>query len=92
MSTGTPPPLLNLDTGISYANCNPTSTKLWEGYNAFYGRFGETALPSEVTRMTWSRFFDAYEPMHALVPEEAGTLVGIIFEGGGAETAFHSSI
>jgi GNAT superfamily N-acetyltransferase len=56
----------------------PAWLKLWDGYNAFYGRFGETALPSEVTRMTWSRFFDAYEPMHALVAEETGTLLGLV--------------
>jgi GNAT superfamily N-acetyltransferase len=52
--------------------------KLWDGYNAFYGRLGKTALPSEVTRMTWSRFFDAYEPVHALVAEEAGALLGLV--------------
>ncbi|TIT58799.1 MAG: GNAT family N-acetyltransferase, partial [Mesorhizobium sp.] len=34
---------------------------LWDGYNAFYGRSGETALASDITAMTWSRFFDAYE-------------------------------
>jgi GNAT superfamily N-acetyltransferase len=28
--------------------------------------------------MTWSRFFDAYEPMHALVAEKAGRLVGLV--------------
>lgn len=28
---------------------------LWEGYNAFYGRSGATALPNEITEMTWSR-------------------------------------
>jgi GNAT superfamily N-acetyltransferase len=56
----------------------PAWLKLWEGYNAFYGRLGETALPSEVTHMTWSRFFDAYEPLHALVAEEAGTLLGLV--------------
>jgi GNAT superfamily N-acetyltransferase len=50
---------------------------LWDGYNAFYGRVGSTALPDEITRMTWSRFFDAYEPMHALVAERAGRLVGL---------------
>ncbi|HEY2417423.1 MAG TPA: GNAT family N-acetyltransferase [Steroidobacteraceae bacterium] len=50
---------------------------LWDGYNAFYGRSGLTALPGEVTAMTWSRFFDAYEPMHALVAETAGALVGL---------------
>ncbi len=51
---------------------------LWEGYNAFYGRSGGTALPEEITRFTWSRFFDAYEPMHALVAEDqTGRLVGL---------------
>ena len=51
---------------------------LWEGYNKFYGRFGPTALPDEITRMTWARFFDAYEPMHAMVAEEEGQLVGLV--------------
>jgi len=51
---------------------------LWDGYNAFYGRSGETALPPEVTRTTWSRFFDNYEPMHALVADEAGMLLGLV--------------
>jgi ribosomal protein S18 acetylase RimI-like enzyme len=27
--------------------------------------------------MTWSRFFDAYEPMHALVAQRAGRIVGL---------------
>lgn len=51
---------------------------LWDGYNAFYGRSGETALPDEVTRITWARFFDAYEPVHALVAESSGELVGLV--------------
>ncbi|HXJ11770.1 MAG TPA: GNAT family N-acetyltransferase [Candidatus Limnocylindrales bacterium] len=50
---------------------------LWEGYNAFYGRSGPTALAPEITRMTWSRFFDAYEPMYALVAESGGQLLGL---------------
>ncbi|HEV3420235.1 MAG TPA: GNAT family N-acetyltransferase [Candidatus Acidoferrum sp.] len=50
---------------------------LWDGYNAFYGRSGQTALPLEITRMTWSRFFDAYEPVHALVAETDGQLLGL---------------
>ncbi len=50
---------------------------LWDGYNAFYGRTGETALPLEITQMTWSRFFDPYEPMHAFVAESSGTLLGL---------------
>jgi len=50
---------------------------LWDGYNAFYGRSGETALAPEITRQTWSRFFDSYEPVHALVAESGGQLVGL---------------
>jgi GNAT superfamily N-acetyltransferase len=50
---------------------------LWDGYNAFYGRSGSTALPREITEMTWSRFFDAYEPLHALVAESGGELLGL---------------
>ena len=50
---------------------------LWEGYNAFYGRAGTTALATEVTSATWARFFDHYEPVHALVAEEKGQLVGL---------------
>jgi GNAT superfamily N-acetyltransferase len=51
---------------------------LWEGYNAFYGRSGPTALKREITDITWSRFFDAYEPMHALVAEIDGELLGLV--------------
>lgn len=50
---------------------------LWDGYNAFYERSGPTALAPEITAMTWSRFFDAYEPMHALVAESEGRLIGL---------------
>ncbi|SUI34245.1 Uncharacterised protein [Serratia grimesii] len=31
--------------------------RLWQGYNAFYGRKGHTALPDEITQTTWARFF-----------------------------------
>ena len=55
----------------------PAWKDLWDGYNAFYGRSGETALPLEITRATWSRFFDEYEPMHALVAESSGQLLGL---------------
>jgi len=50
---------------------------LWDGYNAFYGRSGTTALSPEIIRMTWARFFDAYEPVHALVAESDGALIGL---------------
>ena len=51
---------------------------LWDGYNAFYGRKDATALPGEITNLTWSRFFDGYEPIHALVAEHAGKLAGLV--------------
>ena len=51
---------------------------LWAGYNAFYGRSGATALPDENPRTTWARFFDAAEPVHALVAERDGRLIGLV--------------
>ncbi len=51
---------------------------LWDGYNAFYGRAGETGLPDIVTQTTWQRFFDETEPVHALVAERGGELLGIV--------------
>jgi GNAT superfamily N-acetyltransferase len=54
----------------------PRWQPLWDGYNTFYGRVGDTAFASDITQMTWARFFDAYEPMHALVAEVAGRIVG----------------
>jgi GNAT superfamily N-acetyltransferase len=51
---------------------------LWEGYNAFYGRSGPTALAAEITQTTWARFFDPHEPVHALVAESNGRLCGLV--------------
>ena len=56
----------------------PRWKPLWDAYNAFYGRTGSTALPEETTCLTWSRFFDAYEPMHALVAERDNQLLGLV--------------
>jgi len=64
-----------------YAQWKP----LWDGYNAFYGREGRTALDPEVTRATWDRFHDEAEPVHALVAEEGGRLLGL------AHYLFHRS-
>ena len=50
---------------------------LWDGYNAFYGRSGATALAPEITAMSWARFFDADEPVHGLVAERGGRLLGL---------------
>jgi GNAT superfamily N-acetyltransferase len=58
---------------------------LFAGYNAFYGRVGPTALPEEIVTTTWRRFFDPVEPVHALVAECDGELVGF------AHYLFHRS-
>ena len=51
---------------------------LFDGYNAFYGRAGPTALAEETVQATWGRFFDPDEPVHALVAERDGRLVGLV--------------
>jgi GNAT superfamily N-acetyltransferase len=51
---------------------------LWDGYNAFYGRSGSTALSPAITLETWRRFFDGLEPMHALVAERNGEILGFV--------------
>ena len=63
----------------------PRWRPLWEGYNAFYGRSGPTALAEAVSRTTWERFFDPSEPVHALVADSGAELVGL------AHFLFHRS-
>jgi GNAT superfamily N-acetyltransferase len=59
--------------------------RLWDGYNAFYQRSGPAALPEPITQATWHRFLDPAEPVHALVAEESGRIVGL------AHYLFHRS-
>jgi len=47
---------------------------LWDGYTRFYEREPDAKL----TAITWQRFFDPYEPMHVLVAELDGKIVGIV--------------
>jgi GNAT superfamily N-acetyltransferase len=56
-----------------YAQWRP----LWDGYNAFYGRIGETALPETITATTWGRFFNPLEPVFGLVAMSDDQVVGI---------------
>lgn len=62
----------------------PGWQRLWADYHA-YGQANATSLPDAVTGMTWERFFEAYEPMEALVAELEGRLVGF------AHMVFHHS-
>jgi hypothetical protein len=57
-----------------YAGWKP----LWDGYNAFYGRSGETALPGEITQAAWQRFFDPAEPVFAFVAVRQEQIVGLV--------------
>ncbi|WP_047249284.1 GNAT family N-acetyltransferase [Chromobacterium subtsugae] len=57
-----------------YADWRP----LWDGYNAFYGRAGDTALPEAITAQTWARFFDPAEPVDALLAEQDGRIIGLV--------------
>lgn len=50
---------------------------LWDGYQAFYGRSGASALPDLVTETTWARFHDDSEPVHALVAVRGTLLLGL---------------
>jgi GNAT superfamily N-acetyltransferase len=45
---------------------------LWRAYQA------RPTVPGEVVEVTWRRFFDALEPVHALVAEDADTLIGFV--------------
>ena len=63
----------------------PAWRPLWDGYNAFYGREGATALAENITAATWERFFTASEPVRALVAEAEGHVVGL------AHYLFHRS-
>lgn len=47
---------------------------LWKGYQAFY----KMEIASEVTQLTWRRFLDASEPMHAAVAESNGAIIGMV--------------
>lgn len=69
-----PFPLVRPICREDYAQWRP----LWDGYNAFYGRSGPTALDERVTAQTWERFFDAAEAVHASVAELDGRIVGIV--------------
>jgi GNAT superfamily N-acetyltransferase len=47
---------------------------LWRDYLTFY----ETVLPESTTEVTWRRLFEESEPVHGLVAERDGEVVGIV--------------
>ena len=59
-------------------NDRPQWEVLWDGYNAFYGRSGPTALDPAITGLTWARFFDPAESVHCLVAVDGDEVVGLV--------------
>jgi len=81
-----------VETFVETINVRPAAARdyeqwrlLWQGYNAFYGRAGATAVPEVISNATWKRFFDPAESMRALVAELDGEVAGI------AHYLFHRS-
>ena len=58
----------------------PRWQTLWEGYQA-----SARKVPDDVTEVTWQRFLDDLEPVHALVADEGEALIGF------AHYLFHRS-
>ncbi|MFK0334963.1 GNAT family N-acetyltransferase [Rhizobium sp. NPDC090275] len=57
----------------------PSDRSAWEPLWTGYQRFYEVAIPEETTDLTWGRFHDPAEPMHALGAFDGdGRLVGIV--------------
>lgn len=57
----------------------PSDRSAWEPLWAGYQRFYEVTIPEETTDLTWGRFHDPEEPMHALGAFDGeGRLVGIV--------------
>ncbi|WPP46585.1 GNAT family N-acetyltransferase [Pseudomonas sp. AN-1] len=47
---------------------------LWQAYQRFY----DTALPAATSAVTWQRFLDPSEPMHAALAWRDGVAVGLV--------------
>jgi len=55
---------------------HPAWLELWRGYLTFY----QADIPHEVTALTWARFLDPAEPIHAAVaiPSESAPPIGLV--------------
>ena len=57
----------------------PSDRAAWEPLWAAYQRFYEVVIPAETTDLTWARFHDPDDMMHALGAfDDDGRLVGIV--------------
>jgi len=47
---------------------------LWQAYQRFY----QAEIPAETSALTWQRFLDSAEPMHAALAWQDGEAVGLV--------------
>ena len=47
---------------------------LWQGYQAFY----QASIAAETSEITWQRFLDPAEPMHAALAWRNGAAIGLV--------------
>ena len=47
---------------------------LWQGYQQFY----QAAIAAETSALTWQRFLDPAEPMHAALLWQDGRAIGLV--------------
>lgn len=66
------------DAAVSVRPLVPDDRAAWEPLWAAYLAFYETSVPPETVDLTWSRFHDPAEPMHALGAFDGERLVGIV--------------
>ena len=53
---------------------HPAWLPLWQGYQRFYN----AEIAAEVSAVTWQRFLDPSEPMHAALAWQDGVAVGLV--------------
>lgn len=75
-TTPTPPasPTLPLTLRAVSADDHAAWMPLWRGYQAFY----RVDIPDATTAITWARFLDAAEPMHAAIAWQGTRAVGLV--------------
>lgn len=56
----------------------PDEREAWEGLWSGYLDFYRASIPPETRDLTWSRIHDPLVPIHALVAEDEGVLVGLV--------------
>jgi GNAT superfamily N-acetyltransferase len=65
---------MNIDIRTVSTTDHAAWLPLWQGYLDFY----QSAVPAETGEVTWQRFLDPNEPMHAALAWRDGRAVGLV--------------